>query len=220
MARKSCSFVGFLLAALAAASLTQMLKATPGQQAQISVAEASRKAREEKKNRAPASKIYTDEDIPNLKGTVSVVGQLPPPAAATTDKAANGTTPAAPAGGATGATGVPAATTGGTPAAAAAAPVAAVKDETYWRKAFADARKKLADDSKELDVLQREFNLKQQQYYSDPNVALQQQYTNKDLDDTRQEIDAKKQVVDQDNQAIAGMEDDLRKAGGDAGWAR
>src|SRR6185436_19481874 len=95
---------------------------------------------------------------------VSVVGTPPPEPVATQPNAEAGAptppnaTPAAP----------------GAPN--PAAPKAEAKDEAYWRPKFADARRKLADDSKELDVLQREYNLKQQQFYTDPNVALREQY--------------------------------------------
>jgi septal ring factor EnvC (AmiA/AmiB activator) len=72
---------------------------------------------------------------------------------------------------------------------------------------------------RELDILQREFNLKQQQFYQDPNAALKQQYSRDDLNKTQSEIDAKKQAVERDKQALSGLEDELRKAGGDPGWA-
>ena len=66
-----------------------------------------------------------------------------------------------------------------------------MKDEAYWRKQFAEANRKLADDSKELDILQREYNLNQTQYYSDPNAALKQEYSRQDLNDNKALIDAK-----------------------------
>jgi len=78
----------------------------------------------------------------------------------------------------------------------------------------------MADDSKELDVLQREYNLKQQQFYQDPNVALREQYGRADLNKTQDQINTKKTDVEKDQQAIAALEDQLRQAGGDAGWAR
>ena len=81
------------------------------------------------------------------------------------------------------------------------------------------ARRTLADDSKELDVLQREFNLKQVQFYSNPNVALREQYSRKDLDDTQAQINTKKQDVDKDNQAIQRPARELRTSGGEPGWA-
>jgi chromosome segregation ATPase len=95
-----------------------------------------------------------------------------------------------------------------------------VKDEGYWRQQFADAHKKQADDAHELDILQREYNLKQMQYYSDPNVAMKQQFSRQDLTDTKTKIDEKTAAVEQDKQAISDLEDALRQAGGDAAWSR
>ena len=84
---------------------------------------------------------------------------------------------------------------------------------------FAAARKLLADDTRELDILQREFNLKQEQFYQDPTAALKQQYSREDLDKTQSQIDAKKQVVEKDKEAISDLEDELRRSGGEPGWA-
>jgi hypothetical protein len=170
---------------------------TASSQQPTSLGDAARKAREESKGRQ-AAKVYTNEDMGNLKGIVSVVGTEPPPPP---------TPEAAPAPGAQVA-----------PAAPAAKPE--VKDEAYWRAQFDAARKKLADNSKELDVLQREYNLKEQQFYSNPNVALREQYGRADLNKTRDEINAKKADVEKDQQAITNLEDQLRQAGGNPGWAR
>ncbi len=166
-----------------------------------SLGDAARKAREGNKGRQP-SKVYTNEDMGDLKGIVSVVGAEPAPPAASAE-----TTPAA-------GEAAPGAST------AAATPKPEVKDEAYWRAQFDAARKKLADDSKELDVLQREFNLKQQQFYTDPNVALREQYGRTDLNKTQDEINTKKADVEKDQQAITALEDQLRQAGGNPGWAR
>jgi hypothetical protein len=92
------------------------------------------------------------------------------------------------------------------------------KDEAYWRGRFADAYKKLADDEHELDILQREYNLKQEQFYTDPMAQLKQEYSRQDLNDQKAKIDAKKQAVDQDKADISNLQDELRQAGGDAGW--
>jgi hypothetical protein len=160
--------------------------------------EAARIAKEKKQVQRQPAKVYTNEDVAGLKGDISVVGVVPEPPAA--DAAP------APAGDA------------GTPA--AAAPATQVKDEAYWRKAFADARKKLADDTKELDILQREFNLKQQQFYSDPNVALREQHGREDLNRTQEQIEVKKQDVEKAKQALVDLEAELRRSGGNPGWAR
>lgn len=159
---------------------------------------AARKAREQKAQQPTKTlKVYTNDDLSGLKGAgVSVVGEAPAPlAAADTSNAAADKDKTA-------ATGQP-----------------GPKDEAAWRARFAQARRNLADDTRELDILQREFNLKQQQYYSDPNEALREQNDRKDLDDTQAKIDAKKAAVEKDQQAITDLEDALRQAGGDPGWA-
>jgi len=168
---------------------------TAGQE-QESVADAARKAQAEKKPPAKPARVITNDNLDTITGTVSVVGIEPtPPAAQAAAPEEKGK--AAPAG----------------------EKKPPVKDEAYWREKFADARKKLADDEHELDILQREYNLKEQQYYSDPNTAMREQYDRHDLTDTKTKIDDKTEVVAQDKQAISDLEDELRQAGGDPGWA-
>jgi hypothetical protein len=123
------------------------LAAQDQSQGQESVADAARRARAEKKD-APKSKLTIDNDnLSSITGTVSVVGQQP---AATDDQSKNNEAQKT----------------------AAPGEKSAAKDEAYWRQKFAGANKKLADDSHELDIMQREFNLKQQQFYTDPMAAL------------------------------------------------
>ena len=159
-----------------------------------SLGDASRKAREQGKPR-PSGKVITNDDIAAIKGSVSIVGTEP-------------TLPVEPA------------KASAADALATVAPKAEVKDETYWRAKFAEARKQLASDAKELDILQREYNLKEQQFYSDPNVAMREQNNRGDLNKTRDAINAKKTDVEKGQQAITSLEDDLRRAGGDSGWSR
>jgi len=200
---------GVLLASSLCPILAQTQNGTAPQQP-ASVADAARKAREQSKGRPQPAKVFTNEDVPNLKGVVSVVGTAPAePAAAPATGEAVGVTPAD----------ASAAAAAATPG-AAAAPKPEVKDETYWRAKFAEARKKLADDTREVDILQREYNLKQQQFYLDPNVALREQNSRTDLNKTLEQINTKKQDVERDQQAITALEDQLRQAGGNAGWSR
>src|SRR5262249_35662607 len=91
--------------------------------------------------------------------------------------------------------------------------------EKLWRKRFKDAYAKLAQLEKEFDILQREDNKAQTQYYSDPQKAMTEGYTRKDINEKETKIAAKKQEIAQQKQQISYMEDDLRKAGGDPGWA-
>lgn len=167
-------------------------------QSQDSVADAARKAQAAKKN-APKAKMTIDNDnLGTLTGAVNVVGETPAPSDDQAKKAAPDDK---------------------TPKAGAPGEKQPAKDEAYWRQKFADANKKLADDAHELDITQREYNLKQQQFYTDPMAALKQDYSRQDLNDTKTKIDQKTADVAQDKSDISNLEDDLRKAGGDPGWA-
>jgi hypothetical protein len=158
-----------------------------------SVADAARKARAQKKDSVKPAKVFTDDNVGDIKGQISVVGSQPAsladdaPGKKDDTKSANASD--------------------------------GKKDEAYWQGKFAAARKLLADDTRELDILQREFSLKQEQFYQDPTAALKQQYSREDLDKTQSQIDAKKQAVEKDKQAISDLEDELHRAGGEPGWA-
>lgn len=163
---------------------------------QESVAEAARKAREQKKTQLKAARVVTNDELAAVPGHISVIGAEPAPAGKEE-----------------------AATKPGVTDEKTTKP-AAEKGEAYWRKRFADARGKLRDAEKELDILQRELNLNQQQYYSDPNTALREQYQRKDINDHRAAIESKRKEVAQLRQVISDLEDELRRAGGDSSWAR
>jgi chromosome segregation ATPase len=94
------------------------------------------------------------------------------------------------------------------------------KSEAYWRKRFGARRDKLAQAEQELNVLQRELDTNQVQYYSDPQKAMMQQHDRSDINEQTSKIDAKKREIESLKQQLSDMEDDLRKAGGDPGWAR
>ena len=166
-------------------------------QNQESVADAARKAQAEKKASAKPAMVFTNDNLDTIKGQISIVGVAP----VSPDKTK---------------TAAPADDKKKTPAEAEKAPPP--KGEDYWRQKFADARKKQADDAHELDILQREYNLKQQQYYSDPNTAMREQYNRQDLNDTKAKIDEKTSAVAQDKQDFSDLEDALRKAGGEPSW--
>ena len=158
-----------------------------------SLAEAARKAREKKKDAPKATKVFTNDNIPKAGAEVSVVGSTAAPAAE------GGETPAAKAG---------------------EEPIDPSKDEAGWRAKFADMRGKIAQAEKELDILQRELNLMQQQYYSDPNKALREQYERKEINDHRKKIQDKQDELQRLRQQLTDLEDELRRAGGQPAWAR
>jgi chromosome segregation ATPase len=168
------------------------------EQDQISVADAARKAQAEKKTGTKAKLTIDNDNLGTLTGTVNVVGEAPAPADDQTKKAAADDKTAKPAG---------------------PGEKGPVKDEAYWRDKFAAANKKLADDQHELDILQREFNLNQEQFYASPTAQLKQEYTRQDLNDKKTKIDEKTVAVAQDKTDISNLEDELRQAGGDPGWA-
>jgi hypothetical protein len=93
-------------------------------------------------------------------------------------------------------------------------------DEKTWRERFAKLRDKLAKDQADLDLLQRELGVVDLQAYNDPMKALQQNLTRSDINAKTAKIDQMTKQVEADKQAIADAEDELRRSGGDVGWAR
>jgi len=166
------------------------------------VADAARKAREAKKDKdtTKPKKVYTDDDFKKS------VPEQAAPSAATNDasgKAAGAT------GQATGASGK-----------AGDEPKEDSNSESAWRKRFQAQRDKIAKAQRELDILGRELEKAQVEYYPDPQKAMQQQNTRADINAINGKIDAKKQELDQLKKGLDDLEDQLRKSGGDPGWAR
>lgn len=172
------------------------------------VADAARKAREAKKEAPKPKKVYTDDDVKR---------SAPEPAAAPATAPVNASGAA---------TGMPAQAGGNTTKAGEAAKTEddATKEdpngEAAWRKRFRLHRDKIAKTEKELDVLGRELEKAQLEYYPDPQKALKQQNTRGDINTITAKIDAKKKELDQLRQGLDDLEDQLRKSGGDPGWAR
>jgi len=92
--------------------------------------------------------------------------------------------------------------------------------EAAWRRKFKEQRDKIGKAEQELEVLQRESDKAQTQYYVDPQKALDEQNNRKDINDKKAKIDAKKAELDALKQGLDDLETELRKAGGDPGWAR
>jgi len=154
---------------------------------------AARRAREQKKDQTKPAKVITNDNIPT-QGGISAVGASPS---------------ATPENGADNAAGTPVKSGASSP-----------NDEKSWREKFANLRHKVDQDQAELDVMQRELGVLDVQYYNDPVKAMQQDLTRADINKKTADIEAKKQQLEADKQAISDAEDELRKAGGDAGWAR
>src|SRR5215472_11483806 len=192
---------GLSLAALGSYARPQ----SSSQQTGDPVADAARKAREEKqkKDAQKPKKVYTDDDIKP----------------ATPDKPEIQNASAG-------------ATTSGTEAAAAGGAQAAnaqkagdanqkedPNGEKAWRKRFSEQHQKIANVEKEIDVFQRELQKAQLQYYTDPQKAMMEQNSRGEINDKTAKLAAKKKELEQLKQQLDDMETELRKAGGDPGWA-
>ena len=184
------------------------LAATAQQQTGDPVADAARKARESKKDAPKPKKVYTDDDLKR---------SAPEPAAAPASNAGDAagtaaTTKAQAAGSATKA--------GDATKTGDAAETENPNSEKAWRKRFQAQRDKIAKAEKELDVLSRELEKAQVEYYPDPQKAMTQQNSRADINEKQAKIDAKKKELEQLRQGLGDLEDQLRKSGGDPGWAR
>ena len=185
------------VAALAGLSLVAGQQDSSQQSTGDAVADAARKAREQKKKEAAKPKrVYTDDDVNHLTSGAPApsteAAGTPEGSAKTSDEQAAKDA---------GKTGEP-----------------EESPETKWRKRFKEAYTNLVRAEKELDVLQREDNKAQTQYYTDPQKALQEQYSRKEINDKDAKIAAKKKEVEALKQQISDMQDELRKSGGDPGW--
>jgi hypothetical protein len=197
---KACVIVTALcLAGLSAAAQQQ---GSSQQQTGDPLADAARKARAMKKDAPKPKRVYTDDDVKKSAPT--------PDAAATSAPAnANGTAAAAPAQAA-----------GDTIKPGDATKTEDPNSEKAWRKRFQSQRDKIAKVERELDILGREVEKAQLEYYPDPQKAMREQNSRADINSKQAKIDAKKQELDQLKQGLADLEDQLRKSGGDPGWAR
>jgi len=197
--KKACAvLVGLLLSAGIALAQTQ------GE----SLGEIARRLRAERQKGAKATRVYTNDDLGRLRReSVSVVGRVQPPPTPPTAEAEA----------------VVETTTGAAPAveAPAAAPAPSPEqEEQTWRKRFVEMHAKIATAEKELELLQRELQLQQVQFYQDPNEAMRQQYSRGQINETRQKIQDKQAEIERLRQELRNLEDELRRAGGKPAWAR
>jgi hypothetical protein len=200
--RNSVAFASLALAALALTAFPTLAQQqdSPPQSTGDAVADAARKAREEKKKDTPKpKKIYTDDDLNHsTSGSSPASGSA---SAASTQQGASRDADAK------------------SKDAADKTADSGESAEARWRKQFKEAYASLDRAETELNVLEREDSKAQLQYYPDPQKALAEQYTRKDINEKDAKIAAKKKEIEQIKQRINDMEDGLRKSGGDPGWA-
>ena len=164
------------------------------------VADAARKAREQKKNAPKPKKVFTDEDV----APRTPEPQPAPPAGAEPKVDA----------------GSPSAANPDVALAQDAAEKENPNSEKAWRKRFAEQRRKIADAELELEVLEREGQKADMQYYPDPQKALKEQYSRREINEKTAKTEAKKKEIATLKQQLGDLEEELRRTGGDPGWAR
>jgi hypothetical protein len=185
------------------------------------VADAARRARDQKKEQSKSAKVWDNDSIPKTPGAVSVVGQAPAAAEgddsaagagakdAGTKDAAKDATPGAegadkaakPANESGSATPAPAATSeasGGAASAGTADEKAkggeASAEVAAIQSDLAAAKAQLQTVKADLDILQRKFNLDSQTYYGKPDYAADREGA-ATIDAEKGQVDAKQQEV-------------------------
>jgi hypothetical protein len=143
-----------------------------------------------KNSAALADKIYTDEDVDSLPP--GGISVIGPPPSPANAAAANRQ--------------------------AAAKRADKKAQAAYWKARYASARDKLAQDQKALPELQSQLEEERVQQWSVDECTGQ---VNSDLFmDLLRRIDATKQAIENDKQALSDLNDEFRKAGGLPGWIR
>lgn len=193
-----CANLAALLILVPGISSAGFAAAPQSSQSSQSVAEAARKAQEKEKEAPKAKTVWTNDNIPNTPGGVSVVGQPQPSSSST---AATSTEPAP-----------------GFANAKASSPVD--KEERTAERAktlgdLEDARKQLDSVKTDLDIAQREYNLDAAQLYSTPDYSKDQQGQAK-VDAEKAAIATKQQAVDAAQKKVDGLEKLLESLGGKA----
>lgn len=169
----------------------------------VSLGEAARRVRAQRAGRDLSRvPVFTNENLPRGAAGFSVLGT----------SASGSATEAGVAAGAEG-------------KAAAGEDTSKECDEKCWRGKFREARSKIREAEREVDILQREYNLARTQFYQDPNQAVREQYSGntaggRELQEILQKMDAKKAAIAQLKRELSNLEDQLRREGGQPGWAR
>ncbi len=192
MVKLSCAKCMRLGRTLWTVSAVALLFAVPGLAAQSqsnqkeSLGEAARKARQQKKPAAKPVKVLTDDDLARPP-------QIGPPSV----QDAKASEPRIP---------------GETPAVEKQEPVpgAAARSETEERAAKLEAdlkaaKEQLAEAEKGLNLLQREFDLRRDQYYSNPDFKSDKQ-GKAQLDSLQQQISVRQQEVERLKEKLAALE--------------
>jgi DNA repair exonuclease SbcCD ATPase subunit len=178
-----CISLRLTLPAVLAATLFSGAATAQSQDTQ-SVAEAARRAREQKKSQAKTAKVITDETLDVKKGDVqSAVAEVPRMPGSPEQQAQ------------------PAGTT-----ANGAAPGA--KDKAALEKVMAELKAKIKETMSDVDLLQREQALDQDTYFSNPDYA-HDTAGKANLDSLKQQVSDKRQDLENLKARLSKLQSEL-----------
>lgn len=162
-----------------------------------SLGELARKQRELKVGQPKATKIYTNDNIPKTGGLST--SETPTVAATEKDKPAK---------------------EGEAAKAGEAAKPTAAEEEKTWRDRFTKLRDALSTEERKLDLYQRELNMANVQFYSNPDQAMREQTMRTEINNRTQGVEQAKAAVEAARKALSDAEGELQKKGLPPGWAR
>jgi len=161
------------------------------EQPQDSLAAAARRAqdqkKEQKKDQTKPAKVWDNDSISSVPGTVNVVGEATAPAEQKQEEAS---------------------------AKGAAKPAQAPVDKSAIQADLAAAKEQLQSLKTDLDIAQRKYGLDQQMYYGKPDYASDKAGAAA-LQDEQNQIDAKQQEIADEQKKIDDLQAQLQSAGGD-----
>ena len=94
------------------------------------------------------------------------------------------------------------------------------RDEKSWRTAFATKRQDLKRAEDQVKVLELKLNQTKQDFLQKSDLFNREQILGAEMTAIQKDLDAASADVGKLRQQLVTMEDDLRRAGGPAGWAR
>jgi hypothetical protein len=95
-----------------------------------------------------------------------------------------------------------------------------VRDEKYWRNLFAEARQDLARAENQVKVQQLRLNQAQKELLQRSDVYNKEQTIGDEIKEATAALEAAQKDVAQTKLKISTLEEDLRRSGSPAGWAR
>lgn len=188
-------FAAILLGLLCVAA-SPLATAQPQSQQNESVADAARRARQQKKVAPKQDRVWDNDTLPTNGAGVNIVGPTSPAAEAPSSE------------------NVPVVRTASTPAASSASPAsndpqAIEKQRIETTAAMNELKDQLIEAQKVLDVAQRSFDLQRDTYYSKTNFA-EDRAGKARLDAMQADILAKQAAVETLKAKLAALEDKLR----------